>query len=186
LFLMEIKDMQTTIFDTSIVNLFFSDNAADAEVKGIEGEIIWAPNSVDGLTVAAGYSVLDSEITKKITPTDDIVKGDELAYAPGYQGNLAVRYEWQLKSGLTAHVMPHISFSDDAWSDVIRINRIKIDSWMLAGLTVGVEADTWSATLFVDNLTDEKAAMSTWFGADVERTVYARPLTAGIRAAYNF
>jgi outer membrane receptor protein involved in Fe transport len=82
--------------------------------------------------------------------------------------------------------MPHISFSDDSWSDVIRINRIKIDSWMMAGLTVGVESDTWSATLFVDNLTDEKAAMSTWFGADVERTVYARPLTAGVRAAYNF
>ena len=57
---------------------------------------------------------------------------------------------------------------------------------MLVGLTAGVESDTWSATLFVDNLTDEKAAMSTWFGADVERTVYARPLTAGIRASYKF
>ncbi|MBT5702875.1 MAG: TonB-dependent receptor, partial [Gammaproteobacteria bacterium] len=186
MYFMKIKDMQTTIFDTSIVNLFFSDNAADAEVKGIEGDFIWAPNSISGLTVTGGYSFLDSEITKKITPTDDIVEGDELAYAPGFQGSLAVRYEWQLQSGLTAHFMPHVSFSDDSWSDVIRINRIKIDSWMLVGLTAGVESDTWSATLFVDNLTDEKAAMSTWFGADVERTVYARPLTAGIRASYNF
>ena len=183
---MKIKDMQTTIFDTSIVNLFFSDNAADAEVKGIEGDFIWAPNSIDGLTVTGAYSFLDSEITKKITPTDDIVKGDELAYAPGFQGSLALRYEWQLKSGLTAHVMPHMSFSDDSWSDVIRINRIKLDSWLMAGLTVGVESDTWAASLYVDNLTDEKAAMSTWFGADVERTVYARPLTAGIRASYKF
>ena len=36
LFFLDISDLQTTIFDTSIVNLFFSDNAADAEVTGLE------------------------------------------------------------------------------------------------------------------------------------------------------
>jgi iron complex outermembrane receptor protein len=185
-YFMKIKDMQTTIFDTSIVNLFFSDNAADAEVKGIEGDFIWMPNSTPGLAVTGGYSFLDSEITKKITPTNDIVEGDELAYAPGFQGNLAIRYEWELTSGMTAHVMPHMTFSDDSWSDVIQINRIKLDSWTMVGFTAGVETDKWSATLYVDNLTDEKAVMSSWFGADVERVVYARPLTGGIRATFHF
>jgi len=38
-FFVEIESMQTTIFDPSISNLFFSDNAADAEVMGFEGDL---------------------------------------------------------------------------------------------------------------------------------------------------
>ena len=38
-FLVEINNHQTTIFDPSITNLFFSDNAANAEIRGVEGEV---------------------------------------------------------------------------------------------------------------------------------------------------
>ena len=34
-FYVDISKLQTTIFDPSIVNLFFSDNAANAEIKGV-------------------------------------------------------------------------------------------------------------------------------------------------------
>ena len=60
-FFLDISDLQTTIFDTSIVNLFFSDNAADAEVTGLEGDITWAPTG--NLTMGAAFSFLDTEIT---------------------------------------------------------------------------------------------------------------------------
>ena len=57
-FFLDISDLQTTIFDTSIINLFFSDNAADAEVTGLEADITYAPSA--GLTMGAAFSVLDS------------------------------------------------------------------------------------------------------------------------------
>ncbi len=41
--------LQSTIFDPSIVNLFFSDNAADAEITGVEGDFVYYTN-VDGLS----------------------------------------------------------------------------------------------------------------------------------------
>ena len=37
-FMVDISGLQTTIFDPSIANLFFSDNAADADITGLEGD----------------------------------------------------------------------------------------------------------------------------------------------------
>ena len=183
-FFVEIENLQTTIFDPSITNLFFSDNAADAEIFGIEGDFIW--NATANLTVSGAFSFLDTEITKVLTPTGDVRKGDELAFAPEFQGNLRARYHWYLDSGMTVHVMPHVSFSAEAQSDVITINNSEIDSWMLAGLTLGVSQGNWSGEIFVDNLFDEEAEMSRNFVNDRERITYARPQTVGVRFSYDF
>ena len=137
LFFVDIERLQTTIFDPSITNLFFSDNAADAEVKGLEGIVTWAPAAAPGLTVTGSFSFLDTEITEVLTPTDDVRKGDELAFAPEFQGNLRARYEWELTSGYRAHVMPHVAYSESSYSDIITINRAELDSWVLVGFNRG-------------------------------------------------
>ncbi len=186
LFFVEIDDLQTTIFDPSITNLFFSDNAANAEIWGLEGNVTWAPASVPGLTVTGAFSFLDSEITEVLTPTEDVREGDELAYAPAFQGNLRARYGWDLDNGMRAHVMPHVSYSDNAFTDIIAINRMELDSWMMLGVTAGVSTASWTAELFVDNLTDEAAELTGSFVADRKRVTLARPLTAGFRINYDF
>ena len=56
IFLVQVENLQVGIFDTSITNLFFADNAADAEIKGIEGDFIWLPSNYDGLTLSGGFS----------------------------------------------------------------------------------------------------------------------------------
>ena len=151
-FFVEIENLQTTIFDPSIANLFFSDNAANAEVTGVEADFILAPDSMQGLTVSGGLSILDTEITKVLTPTDDVVKGDSLAFAPEFQANLQARYEWALSSGFIAHVMPHVAHSAKSYSDIIRMNRDEIQGWTMMGLTAGISSDAWGAELFIDNL----------------------------------
>lgn len=187
LFFVDVERLQTTIFDPSIVNLFFSDNAADAEVKGLEGNFIWLPQAVDGWTVTGAFSLLDTEITKVITPTNDVRKGDELAFAPSFQGNLRARYEWDFGSkGWVGHVMPSVSFSSDSYSDIITINRDKIDSWFMARVTAGISTETWSAELVVTNLTDERAEVSRNFVFDAQRVSYAQPRTIGIRMSWDF
>lgn len=186
LFMVEIEKLQTTIFDPSITNLFFSDNAADAEVKGLEADFIYAPNAVTGLTISGAFSLLDSEITKVLTPTNDVIKGDELAFAPELQANLQARYEWSLQGGVMAHVMSHMAHSAESYSDIITINRDRIDSWTMFGLTAGVTSEEWSAELFVDNLTDERAEVARNYVNDVERVSYARPRTMGVRLSYSF
>ncbi len=186
LFFVEIEKLQTTIFDPSITNLFFSDNAADAEVLGLEGDLIWQPDTVPGLSVNAAFSFLDTEITTVLTPTDDVRKGDSLAFAPEYQGNLRVRYEWGIGSGMMAHVMPTMSLSAESYSDIITINRDRIDSWVMGGLTAGVTSDQWMVEGYVDNITDERAEIARNFVNDRARVTYARPRTMGVRVSYNF
>ena len=186
LFYVDVSRLQTTIFDPSITNLFFSDNAADADVWGLEGNFIWLPRAMDGWTISGAFSLLDTEITKVITPTDDVRKGDELAFAPSFQGNLRARYQWDLSNGWLAHVMPSVSFSSDSYSDIIVINRDKIDSWFMAGLTAGVSTYTWSAELYATNLTDERAEVSRNFVFDAQRVTYVQPRTIGVRMSWNF
>ena len=186
IFKAEIDGLQTTIFDPNIANLFFSDNSANAEVTGMELDMIWAPASVEGLTISGGLSVLDTEIVEKLIPTDDVRVGDSLAFAPELQANLQVRYEWSVSGGMTAHVMPHMSHSDESYSDIIIINRDLIADWTMFGLTAGLSNDTWGVELFVDNLTDERAELSRSYINDRERVSYSRPRTTGLRMTYNF
>ncbi len=185
-FFAQIDGLQTTIFDTSIANLFFSDNAANAEVSGLEADMIWVPEAVDGLTISAGISMLDTEITETLTPTNDVVKGDSLAFAPELQANIQARWEWETSNGMTAHIMPHMAHSGDSYSDIIRINRDHIDSWTMLGLTAGVTTDAWGAEMFIDNLTDERAELSRGYTYDRSRVSYAAPRTMGVRMTYNF
>lgn len=190
-FFVEIEGLQTTIFDPSIVNLFFSDNAANAEIQGLEGDFTWAPYSVDGLTIAGAFSLLDTEVTDVLVPTNDVVLGSDLAFAPAWQGNLRARYEWDLErqidgQTLTAHIMPQVVFSDDSVSDIIEINKADVDGYVTLGGTLGVTADQWSAEIYATNLTNEYAELSNNFVFDRERVTPMRPRTIGVRVGYDF
>lgn len=183
-FFLDISDLQTTIFDTSIVNLFFSDNAADAEVMGLEGDITWAPTG--NMTMGAAFSFLDTEITDTKTPSQDVVEGLELAYAPEFQGNVWMRYEWTMGNGWMAHVMPSISHSGKSYSDIITINRMDVPSWTMANVTAGVSSDKWMVEAFVTNLTDEQVVTGANYVNDRERLALAPPTTLGVRVSFDF
>lgn len=185
-FYVDISKLQTTIFDPSIVNLFFSDNAADARIWGLESEFTFAPYSLPGLTVSGAFSLLDTKIKKVLTPTSDVQKGSDLAYAPPFQGNLRVRYEWEAAPGLTAHIMPQVAHSASKYTDIIEINKLKLDSWTTFGLTAGVAKDNWTFEIFGDNLTDERAELSGDFYYDRPRVVVNRPLTVGARVSFRY
>lgn len=185
-FFIDISDLQTTIFDPNIVNLFFSDNAADAEVLGIEGDITYAPEAIQGLTINGAFSILDSEITEVITPTGDVVEGDELAFAPTFQGNLRARYEWDLANELIGHVQPSIVYSSASNSDILQFNTDRVQGFTQVGLALGVSADSWSGEIYANNLLNSQGEISRAFGNDVQRVTPVRPRTIGARVAYNF
>ena len=185
-FFVDISRLQTTIFDPSITNLFFSDNAADAEIKGVEGEITWAPYSIEGLTVSGAFSFLDTEITRVLTPTNDVIKGEPLAYAPEFQGNLRVRYEWDLNADLSAHIQPQLVHSGSKFTDIIEINKFKLESYTTFALSAGVKTDQWSLEIFGENLTDTRAEIAGNYINDRERITTNRPLTVGMRVSFDY
>ena len=185
-FYVDISRLQTTIFDPSIANLFFSANAADAEIKGIEADFTLAPYSAPGLTVAGAFSLLDTEITDVLIPTADVVNGSQLAFAPSFQGNLRVRYEWDLSDSLGAYIQPQLKHSASKFTDVIAINNLELDSYTIVDLAAGITADQWRVEVFGDNLFDTRAQISGNFVNDRPRITTNRPLTIGMRVSFDY
>ena len=184
LFFVDVSGLQSTIFDPSIVNLFFSDNAADAEIKGVEGDFIYYTET--GLILSGAFSLLDTEITKSLIPTGDIIVGQELAFAPGFQGNISARKEWDLEAGYTGYWQAQFTMSDNSYSDIMAPNRAEQDSYNLLNLRAGITNDDWFAEMYVDNVTDERAEISNTFVFDRQRVAIIRPLTVGLRYKLKF
>ena len=183
-FMVDITGLQTTIFDPSIANLFFSDNAADAEITGLEGDFVYYPE-IDGLILSGAFSLLDSEIKKSLT-TNDVVAGRDLAFAPGMQANVAARYEWGMSSGNLGHIQGQLIVSDKSYSDIIEPNKAEQDSYSYANVRAGVSNDSWIAEIYIDNITDERAEISNNFVFDRQRVAVIRPTTIGLRYKLNF
>ena len=184
-FMVDVEGLQSTIFDPSIVNLFFSDNAADGDIKGVEGDFTYFTNR-EGFTVSGAFSLLDTELTKKLVPTNDVTVGGDMAFAPGMQFNLRFRQEWEMSNGNLGHAQLAITHSDDSYSDIMEPNKARQDSFTYMDVRVGVSNDTMTAELYIDNLNDERAEISNTFVFDRQRVSYIRPTTIGIRYKHNF
>ncbi|WP_395074949.1 TonB-dependent receptor [Hyphococcus sp.] len=185
-FFVEIERLQTTIFDPSITNLFFSDNAANAEILGVEGDLIYAPAALAGLTLTGAFSVLDTEIKEVLTPTNDVIVGGDLAYAPKFQGNIRARYEWDLSSDLSAHLQTQVVYSGSSFSDIIEINKAKVNAWTTVSASVGVSGEQWSMEIFGENLGSTYGELANNFVYDRYRTTVLRPRTIGVRVGYTY
>ena len=186
-FFVDISDLQTTVFDPTINILLFSDNAADAEIKGIEGDVTWSPPTIPGLTVQSAFSILDAEITELVGASVAIAgPGEDLAYAPSFQGNINVRYEWQYNSELTAHFQPSLVYSGSSFSDIVLLNRAQQDDYITLGFSAGVRSEQWSFEFFGDNITDERAELNNNFAFARERVSINRPRTWGFRVSTEF
>jgi len=183
-YMVDITGLQSTIFDAAIVNLFFSDNAADAEITGVEGDFVYVTEN--GLMLSGAFSILDSELTKSLVPTQDIVEGKELAFAPGYQANIAARKEWGMSSGNTGHWQAQMTLSDDSFSDIMEPNRAVQDGYSLFNVRAGMSNDEWTAEVYIDNLTDKRADISNTFIFDRERVGIVKPRTLGFRYKRSF
>ncbi|MFM2371616.1 MAG: hypothetical protein RIS85_1338 [Pseudomonadota bacterium] len=181
----KITNLQTTIYDPNITNLFFSANAANARVYGLETDFIVAPRSIPGLTVAGAASFLNSKITKVLIPTNDVLAGKPLAFAPKFQGNIRARYEFQVSDGLKAYVMPQFTHAGASRSDILEFTATKVESWDKLDFTTGVVADNWGVDLFVDNVNGTHGPLSANALYGPIRQVPLRPRTIGLRFSYK-
>ena len=183
-FYVDVSGLQSTIFDPSIVNLFFSDNAADAEIKGVEGDFVYYTDN--GLILSGAFSLLDTEITKSLVPTADVVVGSDLAFAPGFQANFTARKEWGTSSGNTGHWQAQFNHSRASDSDIMEPNRAQQGMYSIANIRAGVSNDNWMAEMYIDNITDERAEISNTFVFDRQRVAVIRPLNIGLRYKLKF
>jgi outer membrane receptor protein involved in Fe transport len=187
LYMIEWDGIQVGHIDSQNIDfLTIVDNAGDAEITGIEGDVVWL--ATDNLTLFGAFSYNDTELTS-INPAFDFAVtdvGSQLPLAPELQFSVRGRYEWDLFSGL-GHVQLAARYADEAYSSIIDVppRREEQDSYMIADASMGYSTDNWRVELFVNNLNDERAELHINTLDGSRKITTNRPREIGLRLSYD-
>ena len=186
------ENIQVSQFDSQNISIFtLVDNGGDAEITGIEMDVIWGVS--DALTIYGAASVNNTELVF-VDPAFAFVVADEgspLPLTPDIQFSVRGRYEWVLENGYDAFWQLGMKYADEALNSLVDTvtepNKFQ-DSYALVDGAVGFSSteDGWGVELFVKNLTDERAQLHINRQDFMERTTTNRPRTIGLRFSYDF
>ena len=185
------KDIQVSQFDSQNISILtIVDNGGDAEIMGIEGDLIWSVN--DNLTLYAAASFNDTELVY-VDPAFDIVVADAgsmLPLTPETQFSLRARYEWDMGNDMGAYWQLGYKYAGEALNSIVdTVNEPNTmqDSYGIVDGSLGFESYDagWGVELFVSNLTDERAQLHINRQDFFERVTTNRPRTIGLRVSYD-
>jgi outer membrane receptor protein involved in Fe transport len=208
------KDIQISVFNQNVSNQTFTANLADARINGLEGDITL--RATQELTISSGFSYNDSKLTadklRQAGLNALVPLGSPLALSPKFQGNVRMRYETELASGLKPFVQVGAAWAGKTIaSDVdntsvlygganATINGVlvragdvitplpsafKQPGYHTFSAALGVSKDTWSLELFGENLGNARPQLFTSGNDGNVRVTTSRPLSVGLRASFK-
>ena len=185
------EDIQVSQFDSQNISIFtIVDNGGDAEITGLEMDMVWA--ATDNLTISGAMSYNETELVR-VDPGFSFVVQDEgrpLPLTPEFQGNLRARYYWEMSGGKEGFFQLGGKYSGEALNSIVDTTtepNTMQDSYVIMDASVGLTTDTgWGVELYVSNLTDERAQLHINRQDFLERTTTNRPRTIGARFKYDF
>ncbi|MBN84584.1 MAG: TonB-dependent receptor [Gammaproteobacteria bacterium] len=184
-YFIEWTNMQVTRFDPQNVSILtFVENAADADIKGVEADLIW--NVDENWTINAAISINDTELTDVYGQAVELAAiGSQLPLMPDLQTTIRARRDWVTNEGYEAFVQLGLQTGSDSYSSLVAVNRRDQDAYATVDLSMGVSRDEWSAGLFIENLTDERVDQYINNQDDIMRVTTNRPLTISLRVSYD-
>jgi len=176
--------LQVGITDFTIDVITFTTNAADAEIRGFEGDLTWL--ATDNLMFTAAWSLNDTEMVRVPEGETDIADvGSRLALAPEVQYHLSGRYQWW-ENALTPYAQLVYAYTSDQYSSIVVDNRFLQQSYNTVDAAFGFSMNKWSVDLFGENLTDERAQLFINSLDTDLRVTTNRPRTFGVRVSYDY
>ena len=184
-FYTDYKDLQVTRFaltpDTPTFGQFLTENAAGADIKGIEVESTFVP--VENLELTFNYAYLDAEFSEffGLTPapngTTPDFTGNTLRQAPMHSASWNANYTWPNVFSGDDSVSLNLSarYVDDVFYDPDNNSRAVVPSYTIGDVRLGYTAPSgkFKADVWVNNVTDK------------DYTTHAFSLTGGQRAYAN-
>ncbi len=200
LYNMQWNDMQIQVNDPTVFTLGIV-NFSEAQIDGFEAELTWLPAA--GWDITANLAVIDAEISEDntiVSPVDgqtiaEVSKGTQLPITPEEKGSIAIQYTFnsQLLGGEPyvrldwAYVGDSVNSLDGTESIVFTQGPTDQPSYDIGNLRMGIDAENWSGTLFVHNLTDEVAQQffnNRW--GSRQRVSINKPRTIGVTVRWKF
>ncbi len=108
-------------------------NASNAEVKGLEAELMASP--IDGLDLSLGASFLDATYQDFQSQGDDY-SGNTLPNAPEVSLNGSARYEWNIFGG-SAEAQADVSYRSKVFYDTRNVERLSDGDRTFVNLRLG-------------------------------------------------
>ncbi len=160
-------------------------NNSDAELSGLDLEVVWMPN--ENWDIQFGASVLDTEV-EEVTVQGVTVKGTEMVLAPEFTFNGLFRYTLPVgENDLSFQV--DFSHQGDHFFDITNSALSKEDAYTVYNARVGYQVgDNLNVSAWVKNLTDEEYRVYTFDftgPAGFNQQFFAPPRWAGITLNYS-
>jgi outer membrane receptor protein involved in Fe transport len=195
---MQWDDIQIQVNDPFAFSLGIV-NFSEAEIDGFEGELAWLPAA--GWEITANFAFVDADISEdNVIEEDGIViaevsKGTQLPITPEEKGSIAVQYTfqrdlWEAEPWIRldwAYVGDSVNSLDGTESIVFTQGATEQPDYDIGNLRMGLDAEKWSATLFVNNITDEDAKQffnNRW--GSRQRVSINKPRNIGLTLRWRF
>ena len=191
---MDWKDYQTTTYDLSLVAVAFVDNVGNAEVTGVELNILYAINDTTSLTYY--YNGVDSTLSEDYFQNGVLyaTSGNRLSYMPENSAYVSLDKDYTLM-GNSAYMNLDYSYTGSRYNSYEN-GAIQLPSYGLANFRTGVDFDNTSLEFYINNILDKDAYLSRYNdfegvgssgynGFGIRRTG-SKPRVIGVRFRYRY
>lgn len=156
------QQLTTTFFFPTGGTQSYIINAGTTEVRGLELEL--QAQLTDALTAGFTYAYTDAEFVELVDTEagqlfgDTSLKGKSPAGVPETQASIFGRLGFDVGSNLKGYVRADASYTSKKYDQVF--NLAHTGSQTLVNLTLGIDGERWSGSLWVKNLTDDRTPSS--------------------------
>ena len=168
-------------------------NAATARSQGVE--LTFDVHPAESLTIGGWVNYCDAELAAgfPVTATLYGAKGDRLALTPKWSGRLSVEQQFQIGAGATAYVSGAWTYIGERLTEFrgftagVPLPRQQLDSYATLDFAAGVRRDSWSVSLYANNLADERGLLGGGLAFQPQNAfLYIQPRTVGVSAVKSF
>ncbi|HZF28956.1 MAG TPA: TonB-dependent receptor [Gammaproteobacteria bacterium] len=134
-------------------------NGGKAKSNGVE--LAFQSHGLEHWSFTSTYAYNEAELTtfaQGLVGGVDALPGDRLSGTPQNQASFYVNYYRRLASGWDLDAGYGLTSSSDVWTKVgLRDNGEVLGGYTVHNVSASLSKDRWSATVYVDNLTDKFA-----------------------------
>ncbi|MFV8782725.1 TonB-dependent receptor [Microbulbifer sp. SA54] len=164
-------------------------NVGESEGQGLEVDARWL--ITDNLDLYMGLAWLNTKFTGAPEELCEDCDGNEMAFSPEFSSSTALTYSRDTGFGQLAFTAEY-NFTDEQFSDLENTDEVKLERRDVVNLRASLTspADTWTAGVYVENLTGEEFYHWGYAEADYNlpatQTDPSRGRVAGVSLDYRF
>ena len=195
-YMLDWEDFQYSFLDFSLANITIIGNVGEARTIGAEFDMNWLATDRLNLSLAGSFNRAELEEGYWRTSAEResgvparAPKGTEMPFVPEWQFTAIGRYDLNF-GDFPGYVQAAASYTGASWNDLEVALRQRQDAYTLLNLSTGIDRETWSVDLYINNVTNERAQINifepSYPSALDSATVTNRPRTIGIRFGQKF